>query len=221
MAFHCNLFESTTIKRSDRPTGRVYITPENNEYVSVTNALSYFSKKGIAQWKERVGQTEANHIAGVAARLGTTVHDLLEKHVLGVDVSSYKTSDPIAYERFTHIKKVLDDNITDVYGVELQMYSDEIRSAGTCDLMCKFANKKTILDHKTSRRIKTKEQVFTYFMQGAAYAIMAKERYDFEAEQIVIAITVADEGLLLFTEPTSEWIPMTKKFFKLYNQGRL
>jgi len=221
LAFHYNLFESSKIVRSERSTGRVYITPENNEYVSVTNALSYFSKKGIDRWKDRIGHAEANRIAGTAAKLGTTVHDLLERYILGHDTSSYKISNPIAYERFVHIMNSLNENVTDVYGVEIQMYSDEIRAAGTCDLLCKFNNKKTVLDYKTSRRVKTKEQIFTYFMQGAAYAIMAKERYDFEAEQIVIAITVADEGLLLFVEPIAEWAPMTKKFFKLYNQGKL
>ena len=42
---------------------RHYITPEGNNYPSITTVLGEFSKVNIQKWRERVGEAEANKIS--------------------------------------------------------------------------------------------------------------------------------------------------------------
>ena len=42
---------------------RFYVTPEGNKYPSITTVLSGRSKQGLMEWRKRVGEDVANHIA--------------------------------------------------------------------------------------------------------------------------------------------------------------
>ena len=42
---------------------RFYITPEGNEYPSITTVLSSHNKKGLFEWRKRVGDQVANYVA--------------------------------------------------------------------------------------------------------------------------------------------------------------
>ena len=78
------LFEHEEIdlgyKKLDRVTsdsGRVYTDPDNNPYPSITTVLSILSEKGIAAWRARVGEEEANRISKQATDRGTAVHETI------------------------------------------------------------------------------------------------------------------------------------------------
>lgn len=219
LGFALKLFESTELNRVHEEGKRLYVTENGDKYPSVTTVLSYFSRQGIAKWRERVGHEEANKISTQAATFGTAVHDIAEKYTLGeLDV---KKANPIALASFRTIQPYLDQNVDEIYGIELRMYSDELRVAGTSDLICRYNGKNTLLDFKTSRRRKTKEQIKSYFMQCAVYAIMAKERYDIDIEQAVILMAVKDDEPIVFVEDIEPWTRMMRKFFELYNRGEL
>ena len=57
------------------------MTPEGNKYPSVTTVLSYFKKKGISEWRKRIGEEAANKIARQATMRGTNVHFLCEDYL--------------------------------------------------------------------------------------------------------------------------------------------
>ena len=57
---------------------RFYVTPEGNEYPSITTVLSPRNKEGLMKWRKRVGNDVANHIASKAAVRGTKVHKMCE-----------------------------------------------------------------------------------------------------------------------------------------------
>jgi len=217
--FDYELFDSVELKRINVNGKRLYLTESGDRYPSVTTVLSYFSRKGIAKWRERVGNKEANKISTQASGFGTSVHNIAEKYTLGI--LDPKEENPIALSSFRTIQPHLDDNVDKIYGVETRMYSDELKTAGTADLICRYDSKNTILDFKTSRKRKTHSQVKTYFMQCAAYAIMVKERYDVDIEQAVILMAVReDNNPIVFKEDIKPWIDMTRKFFELYNAGK-
>lgn len=217
LGFALKLFESTELNRIHENGKRLYVTENGDKYPSVTTVLSYFSRKGIAEWRNRVGDETANKISTQAATFGTAVHDIAEKYTLGeLDV---KKANPIALAAFRTIQPYLDDYVDEIYGIELRMYSDELRVAGTSDLICRYNGKNTLLDFKTSRKRKTKEQIKTYFMQCAVYSIMVKERYGMDIEQAVILMAVRDDDPIVFIEEIEPWVKMMKKFFELYNRG--
>lgn len=217
--FRYEMFEGKTLKRKNVEGKRLYVTESGEKYPSVTTVLSYFSRKGIAAWRARVGNEEANRVSSQASRAGTAVHDIAEKYTLGT--LNEKESNPIALATFRTIQPYLDDNVDVIHGIELQMYSDELKTAGTADLICEYNGKKTMLDFKTSKRPKKKEDITTYFMQAAAYSIMVKEHYDIDIEQVVILMAVHQGEPIVFVEPIEYYIKMTRKFFQLYNQGKI
>jgi hypothetical protein len=218
--FNYELFEPKTLKRINEDGQRLYVTESGEKYPSVTTALGKLGKKKIYEWRKRVGNEAANKISTQASRAGTAVHNIAEDYVLGK--LNEKESNPIALNTFRTIQPHLDENVCTLYGVELQMYSNTLKTAGTADLICLYNGKPTILDFKTSKRWKKKDEITTYFMQGAAYAQMVKEHYDMDIEQIVILMAVGGgEGVLIFEEDINDWMPMTRKYFDLYHKGKL
>ena len=60
---------------------RLYETPEGNKYPSITTVLSVRNKKGLMEWRKRVGNEVANYVAGKAASRGTKVHHMCEDYL--------------------------------------------------------------------------------------------------------------------------------------------
>jgi len=217
--FALKLFEPKPLKRINEDGQRLYVTESGEKYPSVTSALGALSRKKIWEWRKRVGAETANKISTQASRAGTAVHQVAEDYILG---QMKEDVNPIALNTFRTIQPYLDEHVDEIYGVELQMYSDELKTAGTSDLICRYAGQNTILDFKTSKRWKSKDEIHSYFMQGAAYATMVKEHYDMDIERIVILMAVGGgEGAIVFNEPLEDWQPMTRKFFDLYHKGKL
>ena len=217
--FALKLFEPKPLKRINEDGKRLYVTESGEKYPSVTSALGALSRKKIWEWRKRVGAETANKISTQASRAGTAVHQIAEDYILN---QLKEDVNPIALNTFRTIQPYLDQNVDEIYGVELQMYSDELKTAGTADLICRYDGKNTILDFKTSKRWKSKDEIKSYFMQGAAYATMVKEHYDMDIERIVILMAVGGgEGSLVFDEALEDWQPMTRKFFDLYHKGKL
>lgn len=217
--FALKLFEPKKLKQINEDGRRLYVTEGGEKYPSVTTALSLIGRKKLNEWRRRVGFDKANKIGQQAARAGTAVHNVAEKYVLGEDISK---ENPIALSKFNTIKPYLDNNVDEIYGIELRMYSDELKTAGTADLICRYNGKNTLLDFKTSKRRKSKEDILSYFLQCSAYSIMAKEHYNFDVEQIVILMTIAEEPTPeIFVEDINNYINKTRKYFEYYHQGLL
>jgi len=218
--FNLELLTEKKLKQVNENGQRLYVAEDGSKYPSVTTALGKLNKKAIYEWRKRVGNEEANRISGTASRAGTAVHNIAEDYVLSR--LPPKPPNPIAVTTFKTIQPYLDEHIGTVHGVELRMFSDELRTAGTADLIAYDKGELAVIDYKTSKRWKKKEEITTYFMQSAAYANMVKEHYGLEVKKIVVLMAVAQgEGLLTFEERLEDWAPMTKKYFDLYHKGKL
>ncbi len=64
---------------------RLYTTPEGNKYPSITTVLSIRNKKGLVEWRKRVGNEVANHISRNAAARGIKVHSMCEDYLNNVN----------------------------------------------------------------------------------------------------------------------------------------
>ena len=73
--------ELPTITATNKNGVRLYETPEGNKYPSITTVLSSRNKKGLMEWRKRVGDEVANHIARTAAARGTKVHHMGEDYL--------------------------------------------------------------------------------------------------------------------------------------------
>jgi hypothetical protein len=170
---------------------RHYVTP-NGSYPSVTTVLgAMLDKSALIEWRARVGDEEANRVSRLAATRGTNIHNMCESYVRGEDVD---VSMPFNTMMFNQIKKVLDEHVDGIVGCELTLVSDELKIAGSCDLIALYDGKLSIIDYKTSTKNKMKDWIESYFLQTVLYSYMLWEMTGMMAKQCVIIIAVEEEA---------------------------
>lgn len=122
---------------------------------------------------------------------------------------------PIHVASFKKLQPYLDQHLGTIYGIELQLYSDELRAAGTMDLFGVWKNQLTIIDFKTSLRVKKQEHIGHYFVQATAYSMMLKEVYGIDVPRLCIMIMVDGHEVQLFEKDCQRFHALTKKIFSL------
>jgi genome maintenance exonuclease 1 len=190
------------------------VTPEGNKYPSITTVLAAYNIGYIMEWRKRVGEEVANKISQKASGRGTRIHTLCEQYIDN-KVPAYKS--PLDQELFNKFKPTL-HRINNVYAQELRMYSDHLRIAGTVDCVAEFDGVLSVIDFKTAKRLKNKEDIENYFMQCSAYAIMFEEATGIYTPNIVVAIAVEDDNPQIFEKKREDYEPILMDFLKEYNK---
>ena len=202
------------MRTENRNGKRHYVTPEGKLYPSITTVLGELNKTSILEWRKRVGETEANKISTKASRRGTSVHSVCESYIKNEE-GYLDGQTPNIIELFKSIEPYL-ERIDNIHGVELALYSNHFGLAGRTDLIAEFDGKLSVIDYKTSNRIKKKEWCANYFAQGSFYAIAYEELTNIPVSQIVIIIAVDDDVPQLFVEHRNNWIDKIWEAKKLY-----
>ena len=191
-------YNHKTIELKKQPTliekynKHFYATPEGNEYPSITTKLSKTKDySGLNIWRARVGEGVAKHIMETAATIGTATHKIIEQY-LNNETSNEKLLLPKAH--LENIKPLL-HKIDNIHFLEVALFSDEMKTAGTCDCIAEYDGVLSIIDFKTSRKKKQNAWIQDYFLQGTAYALMYKEMSGLEIKQVVILITGEDGSI--------------------------
>ena len=196
-------------------TGRTYKCPDGSSFNSVTTVLKVLSEDAIQAWRRRVGEDVANKIGVRAANRGTAVHSIIERY-LDNDIEYDKDVMPDVLSTFKDVQPILDKHITEILGLEAPLYSKHLKLAGRVDCVGVFDNKLSIIDFKTSRKIKKKEWIHNYFAQASAYAIMFEERTGIPVPQLVIIIAVDNEEPQVFVEKRDDWTELLFKAKEIY-----
>jgi genome maintenance exonuclease 1 len=202
------------------PNGRTYETPSGEKYPSITTVLSSYNKKALFEWRQRVGEEEANRIASKASRRGTKLHTVCENYLLG-ELSSMKmqTMMPDTKELFMQLRPYIDENVGKVYGLEQALYSHRLRLAGRCDCIAEWNGELSIVDYKSASRDKSEDGILNYFMQCTAYAEMFEEITGMPINQIVVAIAVDGGQPQIFKKNKSAYIePLNDYIGKYWNK---
>ena len=196
-------------------TGRTYKCPDGSSFNSVTTVLKVLSEDAIQAWRRRVGEDVANKIGVRAANRGTAVHSIIERY-LDNNVEYDKDVMPDVLSTFKDVQPILDEHISEILGLEAPLYSKHLKLAGRVDCVGVFDNKLSIIDFKTSRKIKKKEWIHNYFAQASAYAIMFEERTGIPVPQLVIIIAVDNEEPQVFVEKRDDWTELLFKAKEIY-----
>jgi len=195
---------------------RYYVTPSGEKYPSITTVLGHFNKKGIIEWRKKVGEKEANRISTQASRRGTKVHQMCEDFINNkLDENKFMPTDK---ETFNSLRNILTDNINNIHCQEASLYSDYLKVAGRVDCVAEWNNRLSVIDFKTSRKLKKKEYISNYFQQGAAYCVMYEERTKIPVDQLIIVIAVDGESPQIFIEKRDTWVLSLMKKIKLYGE---
>jgi genome maintenance exonuclease 1 len=193
--------------RDTKPNGtRVYKTPSGSAYPSVTTVTGLHSAKGIAEWRKRVGEAEANRISSKASSRGTRIHQYCEDYLRG----NIFEADMFDLQMFNSIKPLL-DQVDNIHCLEDALYSDHLQVAGTVDCIAEFQGKLSVIDFKTSSKPKDRDDIHNYFMQTAAYAVAFEELTGIPIGRLVIIMAVDNDDPRWFIEKRDNWIGGFKK----------
>ena len=223
--FKQRIISLPSIHNTDTKAGRYYVSPNGSKYWSVTTVLGRMQdKSGLDEWKKKVGEEEANKILRQAGVRGTSIHNIAEKYVMN-DPTYFDGEMPFNKTAFKPIKKALDKHLECVHVVEAGLYSDKLKVAGRCDLIGIWDGKLSIIDFKTSRKVKKREWIHSYFMQESLYAFMLYEillpenHKLYENMQLVTVMTVDHEDdPFIFVESAKEWGPKAVKLVLDHNK---
>lgn len=211
------IYEKTTLngqRKYDVPTGPL---PSVTTILSATKDMTV-----LDAWRKRIGNEEADRQVKYATAAGNLMHEHLEKFVLG---QPRKNGSNMVHK----VARKMADNIigrglvdvNEVWGVEISLYFP-YAYAGTTDVVGEYNGKPAIIDYKNSKKIKKREWIEDYFMQGCAYSLAHNEIYNTKIRQVVIFMASRDlyyktfiiEGNE-FDEYCDKWIVRLEEFFEL------
>ena len=198
---------------------------------SVTSILqatqSEEKKASLANWKARVGITEANRIKNDASNRGTSMHVFLEKYLLGQlnlelleeqDNKSKKMADKI-------IEQGIRDKLSEIWGTEATLYYPG-KYAGTCDACGVYEGQETIIDFKQSNKPKKEEWIEDYYLQLGAYSLAHNIVYNSRITQGIVLLCTVDNLFQDFRiqgtkleEYQNKFLEKVEQFYHLRNMN--
>jgi len=192
----------------------------DEKYPSISTICSFRNRKSIAEWRARVGAEEANKISKRATTAGTTVHSMIEDYLNNeLDIEKYDGKH-LAKILFTQAKPML-ARINNIHFQEAPLYSHEFAIAGRVDCIAEFDGKLSIIDFKTSNRVKSADDISSYFMQECAYAIMLKEQTGIDVDQLITIMVVDNNpNAIIFKQKRKDWEDKLRNEIKYYYDNR-
>ena len=203
--------EMQPIKATNNNGVRLYNTPEGNKYPSITTVLSVRNKKGLMEWRKRVGSEVANHVARTAANRGTKVHHMCEDYLNNMEFNfpndwARHKRNFLPYCLFGQLKNKVLCNVDNIYAQEAGLYSDKYKVAGRVDCIAEYNGVPSIIDFKTSTKERTDKWNENYYIQGSAYAEMFGERTGIEISQVVILVVTEDGTVQEFIKEKYDYL---------------
>ena len=201
---------------------RYYITPDGEHLSSVTTILSATKDMtGLDAWRKRVGNETADREVREAVNVGKLMHDNVERHILGLDRK--RKSNIVHALAYDMAENIINRGLVfcdEIWGVEIPLWFPSAY-AGRSDLIGVWKGKPSIMDHKNSKKIKKREWLDDYFMQGCAYAMAHNQLFDTDIKQVVIFMSARDlayETFVLegneFYDYCDKWIGRLEQFFE-------
>tara|TARA_B100000963_G_C22515260_1_gene620330 strand:- start:402 stop:1070 length:669 start_codon:yes stop_codon:yes gene_type:complete len=209
-----NKYDYPNLKRIQTAKGRQYTDGQGEPVPSVTTILGDTGDKtALIAWRKRVGDAEATRISTESAGLGTKVHNALEKFILQEDYE-IKGNNHISVMAKNMVNEMIDKGLSKVdhlYGVEVGLIAEGLY-AGTADGIGMYEGEEAIIDFKTAKKIKKREWIEDYFMQGCAYALAHNEMFESDIKKVVILMVDREGKFAEFTIKDDEFSEYCNKW---------
>jgi len=204
--------QSELIEKDD---GHYYRTPSGVIYPSITTMLqktqSVEKQQSLQNWKER--EIASHYITQEAAIVGSETHKLIENYLNGHEESiNFRL---LSEAHFTNLLPFV-NKINDIHGIELRLYSDKMRLAGTSDCIARYNGKLSIIDYKTKRSNQREEWLTDHFIQASSYGVMFKELTGIKVEQIVILVSSEKNTRMEFIKNPDDYLDLLDQRIKQF-----
>lgn len=202
-----NLTQSELIERED---GHYYRTPSGLIYPSITTMLqktqSQEKQESLQKWRDQ--EIASEYITKEAAIVGSETHKLVENYLNGKN--NNENFRLLSEAHFNNLLPFV-NKIDDVHGIELRLYSDKMRLAGTSDCIAKYDGVLSIIDYKTKRSNQKEEWLTDHFIQATSYGVMFKELTGIKVEQIVILVSSEKNTRMEFIKNPIDYLDLLEK----------
>ena len=200
----------------DRGDGHWYETKFDKVYPSISTILSdtapEHKKNGLKNWMEN--EPAHHYITKQAQDIGTQSHKIIEYYLNGNLALEEFDLLPIAH--FNNLKPFL-EKISTVTSIEQRMYSDNLKVAGTSDLIAEYDGVLSIIDYKTKRKPQIDDYMYEYYLQTTCYAQMFEEVTGEKINQVVILVSSEKNTRQEFIKTCDDYIePLNKRIEKYY-----
>jgi genome maintenance exonuclease 1 len=204
------------LKTSNAYGMRFYEVPNGEKYPSITSVLGKRpgKQKGLQEWRQRVGEVEANKIARRGANRGTAFHNIVEDFLTEGYANfeeklenDHKSRNLLAWAMFSQARHLIAESVGDIYLMEQSMYSTHYKVAGRCDLIAMFDGVPTVVDWKTSKQIKKDEWNEDYYTQCAAYGSMYSDHTGELIDDLAIVMVAENGEVEIFKKKISDYLP--------------
>jgi ATP-dependent exoDNAse (exonuclease V) beta subunit len=175
------------------------------------NTQSDEKKASLSNWRQKVGENEANRIRDEAARRGTAMHEFLEMYLHGEKLLDLRSEGQAARGMAREIIEQGLKELKEVWGSEVTLFYPGLY-AGQTDLCGIYTGRESIIDFKQTNRPKKKEWVEDYFLQLAAYAMAHDVIYGTCIDQGVILMCSKDGFFQKFTSNGADFTRFKHKF---------
>ena len=200
---------------------RYYSVPDEDELlklVSITSVTSHFNKEIFVNWRNKVGDKEADRITKAATSRGTDMHSLTENYLKNEDLP---TVQPISDFLFKIAKSEL-NKIDNIHALEGSLYSKELGIAGTVDCIAEYNGELAIIDFKTSKKPKPRDWVEHYFVQCMAYGCMLYEITGISVKKLVIIMACENGECVIYEEyDKAKYIKLLGKYIRKFVKDKL
>jgi len=220
-------FTYKELQRKQTEQGRLYETPDGNRVSSVTTILDRTKpeedKRGLQEWRNRIGHKKASQITQEAANVGTVMHKFLEDFSLNNELS-VPGSNLIQKQAHKMAEQIVNNGLSrmdECWGVEVPVYYPELY-AGTTDCVGVFEGEPAIIDFKQSNKKKKPEWVHDYYLQLGAYALAHNAVHGTNIQKGVILMCTRNFEYQEFTIKGAEfdyytnlWLERVAKFYEV------
>lgn len=217
---HVGLLEPIEMDTVTIDGKRYYVTPTGFRHPSVTTVIGNNSRKQkvLSEWRNKVGKEKAQRISTRSATRGTRYHKIVEDYFNNdLDLEKYKDT-PLPVFMFNSTVQIL-NRINNIYLQEAALYSDILKIAGRVDCIAEYDGQLSIIDFKTSAKVKKEEYLYDYYVQECAYACMLQELYGITVKQLVTIVACEDgECQVSVQNPKKEYFLRLQEYITEYQE---
>jgi len=207
-----NFTPSELIEKDD---GHYYQTPSGAIYPSITTILqktqTLEKQQSLQNWREQ--EIASDYITQEAAIIGSETHKLIENYLNGEEI--FEEFRLLSEAHFNNLLPFV-NKINDIHGIELRLYSDKMKLAGTSDCIAKYDGTLSVIDYKTKRSNQKEEWLTDYFIQATSYGIMFKELTGIKVKQIVILVSSEKNTRMEFIKNPDDYLELLEQRIDQY-----
>ena len=214
---HLECPDITTIKQVNANGKRHYETPAG-PLVSITTVIHHFTPDGIKQWRENMGEDVANYIMRVSSIRGTRVHKLVDSFLSNESLANITREYGVTTVGLFNLMRPALERISNIVAVEKRVYSTDpaIMVAGTTDCVADYEGILSIIDFKTSSKMRDQDTIDSWMIQATFYALAWECLTGQKISQLVIICATEDGQTEVFKSEPSEYVERLKKLIADY-----